>query len=98
MTPSDIKACELHYERRMKKAERLQRKIDTMLPDEIALIAKNPTKWVMDNEEDPSESLVVIYRQAAQQWNAPEQIGYFVKAFLDGKMTGVLEARIERKE
>ena len=98
MTPSDIKACELHYERRMKKAERLQRKIDAMLPDEIALIAKNPTKWVMDNEEDPTESLAFIYQFAAQYWKDPAQTGDFVKAFLDAKITGVLVVRIERQE
>ena len=98
MTPSDIKACEAHEDERAAKNEEFERKIDAMLPDEIAEIAKNASKWVCDQEEDPGGSLAVIYRQAAQQWNAPEQIGYFVKAFLDGKMTGILAARIERKE
>ena len=82
----------------MKKAERLQRKIDAMLPDEIALIAKTPTKWVMDNEEDPTESLAFIYQFAAQYWKDPAQTGDFVKAFLDAKITGVLVAKIESQE
>ena len=94
----DVKECEAHEDEREAKNEELERKIDAMLPDEIAAITKNASKWVMDHEEDTAQSLSILYRFAAQYWNDPAQIGHFVKTFLGYQIDGVLAARIERQE
>ena len=95
-TPADIEACADHLGNLALKAEAFEREVNSETEDEIAAIAKNAAKWVGDEVADPTEELASIYRQAAQYWDSPEQIGYYVKTFLDGKITGVLEARLSK--
>ena len=98
MTPSDIKACEAHEYERAAKNEELERKIDAMLPDEIATVAKFPRTWIGNHEEDPTESLAKVFGHTATHWDNPAEIGRFVKGFLGHQIDGVLAARIERQE
>ena len=94
-TQADIEACADHLGKLSLAAKMRERELDSRFPDEIAKIAKNASQWIADDEANPDESLAAIYRQTAQYWGSPELIGYFVTAFLDRKITGVLEARIE---
>ena len=96
MTPAEIESCADHLGEQEIYWDELQNEIAEQFPDEIATIAKDASQWVVDEVADPTEELAAIYRQAAQYWNSPEQIGYYVKAFLDGKITGVLEASISK--
>ena len=98
MNRIDVKECEAHEDERDIANRELERKIDAMLPDEIAAITKDASKWVMDHEEDTAQSLSILYRFAAQYWNDPAEIGRFVKTFLGYQIDGVLAARIERQE
>lgn len=96
MTPADQEACANHLGNLELKAEAFEREVNSEMEDEIAAIAKDSAKWISDEVADPTEELAAIYRQAAQYWNSPDQIGVFVKAFLDGKITSVVEARIDK--
>ena len=94
-TPADQEACANHLGAQEVYWEEWQKEMAVRFPDELAKIAKDASQWIVDEVADPTEELAAIYRQAAQYWDSPEQIGYYVKAFLDGKITGVLEARLE---
>ena len=96
MTPADQEACADHLGKIALEAEALEREVNSEMEGEIAAIAKDAIQWIGDEVDDPTEELAAIYRQAAQYWNSPEQIGYYVKAFLDGKITGVVEARLSK--
>ena len=77
-TSADQEACANHLGKIALEAEAFEREVNSEMEDEIAAIAKDSTKWVGDEVADPTEELAAIYRQAAQYWNSPEQIGYYV--------------------
>ena len=96
MTRSEIESCADKLGADEKFFEEQQKRLDAMLPDEIAAIAKDASQWIVDEVSDPTKDLAAIYRHAAQYWNSPEQIGVFVKYFLDMRVTSVLEARLRK--
>ena len=95
-TPTDQESCADHLGKQEIYWEEWQKEIADRFPDEIATIAKDASKWVSDEVADPTEELSAIYRQAAQYWDSPEQIGVFVKFFLDMRITSVLEERLDK--
>ena len=97
-TPADQEACANQIGAQEIYWEVWQKEMAIRFPDELAKIAKDASQWIVDEENDPTESLADIYLQAALYWDEPEQIGEYVKAFLDGKITSVLEWRIENGE